>query len=275
MSPFPFLCWETTLLTFTVPYLVAANSVNYGRPWRLNCVEALAATFFICGHEDWAHEVVAHFSYGETFLEINSQLLKRYAACSSEEEIKKAEELWLAKIEREYAESRADGDGTGNENAWTRGNMNRRPVVDSEDEEEDDSDMGSEKESDADEDQDGGVIVDKSLLEVVEESDDEEEMAELRRKVLNSRPFANPINADEKARPEKIRRQGPLPVDSDAESGSDACDNEDDSAFDNIINATPVTDRSGLQAKQRSKGHEDPANSVVFSRTVLGAPRKR
>ena len=57
-------------LSLIVPYLVAANSVNYGRPWRLNCAVALAACFFICGHEDWAHEVLKHFSYGETGLQM-------------------------------------------------------------------------------------------------------------------------------------------------------------------------------------------------------------
>src|ERR1700710_1252801 len=57
-----------------LPYLVAANPVNYGKPWRLNCVEALAACFAICGHEDWAEIALQHFPYGKPFLEINSQL---------------------------------------------------------------------------------------------------------------------------------------------------------------------------------------------------------
>ena len=262
------------VLIDTVPYLVAANSVNYGRPWRLNCVEALAACFVICGHEDWAHEVVRHFSYGEPFLEINAQILKRYAACTSEEEIKKAEEVWLAKIEREYSESRAAGDATGNEDAWKGGNMNRRPVVDSEDDEGDDSDENGHRDSDLDDDdQDGGVEVDKDLLEDSNESDDAEEMAELRRRVLQSRPFANPKSKDEKPLPERIARPKELLVDSDAESGSDI--GGDDSAFDNIINATPVTDRTGIQAKERLKGRGDDHVSAVFSRTVIAAPQKR
>ncbi|MCJ1477077.1 ribosome biogenesis protein tsr3 [Lambiella insularis] len=257
-----------------LPYLVAANSVNYGRPWRLNCVEALAATFYICGHEDWAHEVVSHFSYGETFLEINSQILKRYAACTTEEEVKKAEEAWLAKIEREYNESRIEAEGSGKEDAWKGGNLNRRPMVDSDDEEEgSNNDKEGSEDSDADEDQDGGVGVSKSLLEDLDETDDEEEMAELRRKVLRSKAFATARPQDEKASPEKISRPVPLPVDSDAESGSDIGE-ADDVAFDNIINATPVTDRTGIQAKQRSKGAGDEVVSAVFSRNVVGAPKK-
>ena len=260
-------------LTGTVPYLIAANSVNYGRPWRLNCAEALAATFYICGHEDWAREVVTHFSYGEAFLDINAQVLKRYAACTSEEEVKKAEEVWLAKIEQEYKDSREDAEGSGKEDAWKGGNMNRRPVVDSDEEEEDDSGMDGDGDSDEDQDQDGGVGVDKDLLDGFDDTDDEEEMAELRRRVLKAKPFSNPTQGDDKVLPEKISRPVPLPVDSDAESGSDI-GGHDDTAFDNIIDATPVTDRSGIQAKQRLKGSGEAMASASFSRTVVGAPQK-
>ena len=241
--------------------------MNYGRPWRLNCVEALAACFFICGHEDWAHEVLAHFSYGEPFLEINAQLLKRYAACANEEEIKKAEETWLAKIEREYSENRVDDGATGNGDAWRGGNMNRRSVIDSDDEDEDDSDAPKSNDEDA---EDGGVGLDDSLT-LTDEENDAEEMAELRRRVLASKPFSNPTpHDDNKKPPERIARAvPPAPVDSDSESGSDLSDND---AFDSIMNATPVTDRTGINARQKVRRQAEA--SAVFSRSAVDAPKK-
>ncbi|OJJ47514.1 hypothetical protein ASPZODRAFT_141103 [Penicilliopsis zonata CBS 506.65] len=257
-----------------LPYLVAANTVNYGKPWRLNCVEALAACFCICGHEDWAKEVLKHFRYGEAFLEINAQLFKRYAACANEEEIKKAEEEWLAKIEKEYEDSRAEG----GDDIWTSGNTNRRaPASDSDEEENDDDDDedASDEEKGTDDDDDNGEEEeeeeDKDPFAISDDSEDEEQMAEIRRKILGSKSFQNP-SATDKPEPEKIARPEPGPealVDSDAESGTAGSEDE---AFDSIINATPVTDRTGIIAMQRKKAKETV--SASFSRTVVSAPKR-
>lgn len=246
---------------------MAANATNYGRPWRLNCAEALAAAFFICGHEDWAHEVLKHFSYGEPFLEINGQLLRRYVACMNEEEVKKAEEAWLAKIEREYKNSRDNGSLAADADPWKGGNLNRMPDVDSDDGSDGDRDAANSN----DDDEDGGVEVEKDLLVLSSDSENEEDMVNLRARVLASKPFSNPKANDTKPQPEKIARPNPRTTleGSDTESGSDF---EDNGAFDNIIDAIPVTDRTGIQAKQRLKNSEKA--SAVFSRGVVSAPKK-
>ncbi|KAL2787705.1 hypothetical protein BJX66DRAFT_310214 [Aspergillus keveii] len=242
-----------------LPYLIAANTVNYGKPWRLNCVEALAACFCICGHEEWAREVLKHFRYGEAFLEINSELLKRYAACETEEDVKRTEEEWLAKIEKEYEQSREGGA----DDMWTVGNTNRRTLPDSDDEENSGSE-GSQKDEEEEEEED------KDPYAISDDSEDEAEMAAIRAKILNSKSFKNP-SASDKQQPEKIERPDPRPLeDSDAESGS--AGGSDDEAFDNIINATPVTDRTGIIAASRNKGKE--TFSASFSRTVVNAPKR-
>lgn len=246
-----------------MPYLIAANTVNYGKPWRLNCVEALAACFYICGHGDWAKDVLKNFRYGEAFLDINSQLLKRYAACQTEEDVKRTEEEWLAKIEQEYEDSRAEGA----DDIWTTGNTNRLPAKRDEDEEdEDEGDEGNE--GDDDEEDEGEEEADQDPFAISDDSEDEEQMAEIRRKILSSKSFQNPSGSD-KQQPEKIARPEPAYVDSDAESGSAGSEDED---FDKIINATTVTDRTGIQTIQRRQGKDTVTAS--FSRTEISAPKR-
>ncbi|KAI9728462.1 MAG: ribosome biogenesis protein tsr3 [Chrysothrix sp. TS-e1954] len=231
-----------------LPYLVPTNPTNYGKPWRLNCVEALASCFFICGHQDWAEHILSTFSYGQAFLDINATIFKRYAACTNEEEIKRVEAAWLEKINREYKTSREEKDATLTEDAWSGGNLNRQALADSEAEDNSGDDDDAERGSDED---DSDEVPEQP--ELPEMSDDEEEMAELRRKVLNSKPFASePRPATGAAVREKgdIHRSDPSNDESDASSASGDEDNED---FDNIINATPVTDRTGITAKERQK----------------------
>lgn len=269
-----------------LPYLVAANTVNYGKPWRLNCVEALAAAFAICGHLDWAEQILAPFSYGESFLKINASILKRYAACADEDEIKQTETEWMERLEKEYAESREEGD-----DMWTSGNTNRRIVESSgdEDEDEEDDDDALDHESDGSVD---GIYLgkkpqQKQKQEEAEEEEDEEErdryalsedsddaeaMAEIRRKVLASKTFANPEETKKPlAKPQAPLDSGRLQVDQDAQPDSDNGSDDDD--FDNIIEATPVTDRIGL-AKLEKERAQQARTTKSFSSNSISAPNR-
>jgi len=60
----------------TVPYLIATNPVNYGKPWRLNCAEALAAAFYLTGFDEYGDILLEKFSWGHSFLEVNGYVLK-------------------------------------------------------------------------------------------------------------------------------------------------------------------------------------------------------
>lgn len=84
-----------------LPWLVAANPVNYGKPCKLNCVEALAAAFYICGFPDTAALYMARFSWGPAFLQINRDLLDKYSAATNSQEVLQVQDSHLRLMELE------------------------------------------------------------------------------------------------------------------------------------------------------------------------------
>ena len=84
-----------------LPFLVSANPVNYGRPMKLNCAEALAAALCICGLEADAKIVMSHFRWGDQFFELNRSLIDRYQLCASDEEIRVAQATAVAEAEEQ------------------------------------------------------------------------------------------------------------------------------------------------------------------------------
>ncbi|EGT48647.1 hypothetical protein CAEBREN_17378 [Caenorhabditis brenneri] len=87
-----------------LPYLVAANSVNYGKPCHLTCAEAMAAGLYILGFQEAAHKLMTPFSWGEHFIELNKELLDLYAKCNTPEEVIKAQNEYLERIDKEREE---------------------------------------------------------------------------------------------------------------------------------------------------------------------------
>src|SRR4030043_369196 len=63
-----------------LPILIAGNPVNFGKATKLTTAEALAAALYIAGFKQEAANLLSIFTWGHTFMELNSALLENYAA---------------------------------------------------------------------------------------------------------------------------------------------------------------------------------------------------
>lgn len=88
-----------------LPYLLAANPVNWGKPMRLTSAEAVAATLYILGEKAQAQEVLSKFTWGEQFLKLNHELLERYSGAETSQAV--------VDIQWDYCE-RPEQDGSEN-----------------------------------------------------------------------------------------------------------------------------------------------------------------
>ena len=78
-----------------LPYLLAANPVNFGKPFKLNSVEAFAAALYILGYKDQAATILSKFNWGHTFLELNHEPLEDYSRAKDSREILKIQDEYM------------------------------------------------------------------------------------------------------------------------------------------------------------------------------------
>ncbi|WEU41029.1 MAG: DUF367 family protein [Candidatus Odinarchaeum yellowstonii] len=70
-----------------LPFLIAANPVNYGKPCKLSSVEALAAALLITGYDQQADQLLNLFKWGLNFKKLNEKYLANYASVKTSLEV--------------------------------------------------------------------------------------------------------------------------------------------------------------------------------------------
>jgi len=93
-----------------LPFLIAANPVNWGKPFKLTCVEAVAAAFYIVGLDDTADKLLSKFNWGHAFLELNAPFLQRYKSCADSADIVTMQEKIVEELDVENQSRKFAGD---------------------------------------------------------------------------------------------------------------------------------------------------------------------
>ncbi len=79
-----------------LPYLVAANPTNYGKPMKLSSAEALTASVYILGFFETAKNILSVFNWGESFLSLNKEPLSLYSKAKTSMEIVESQNLFIS-----------------------------------------------------------------------------------------------------------------------------------------------------------------------------------
>jgi pre-rRNA-processing protein TSR3 len=118
-----------------LPLLIAANSVNYGKAYKMNTVEAIAASLYIAGFTSDAVTLLYPFSFGAEFMKLNAAALSEYVACTCQDEILAVMNNFLVEAEQNKIEKKGRKEQSIKKNCYLD-EADLPPLVDSEEEQE-------------------------------------------------------------------------------------------------------------------------------------------
>jgi pre-rRNA-processing protein TSR3 len=70
-----------------LPFVIAVNPVNYGKPFKLTTLEAFATVLYILGEVEHAEDILKLYKWGPHFLKINKKPLDDYSKAENSREI--------------------------------------------------------------------------------------------------------------------------------------------------------------------------------------------
>lgn len=82
-----------------LPFLLAANPVNWGKPCKLSTAEAAAAALCIMGEKKQAHDLMSKFNWGHSFFELNGELLEDYSKAKDSKMVVQVQKEYLGSLE--------------------------------------------------------------------------------------------------------------------------------------------------------------------------------
>jgi pre-rRNA-processing protein TSR3 len=78
-----------------LPYLIAANPTNYGKPFILCSAEAFAAALFIIGEKEQSQNILSKFKWGMEFMRLNEEMLLAYSEAKDSKEVVEMQEDFM------------------------------------------------------------------------------------------------------------------------------------------------------------------------------------
>jgi len=73
-----------------IPFVIAANPVNYGKALKLSTLEAFAAALYILDEVEKAQEILKLYKWGPNFLVLNKEPLEDYRSAKTSKDVVKA-----------------------------------------------------------------------------------------------------------------------------------------------------------------------------------------
>lgn len=79
----------------SLPFVVAVNPVNYGKPSKLTTLEAFATGLYILDHVEQAIQILNIYKWGPNFIELNKKPLEDYRKAKNSKEIIELMKLYI------------------------------------------------------------------------------------------------------------------------------------------------------------------------------------